>query len=52
MGDDDVGSFPLVVYLIVAPEVEHDILTDWAEVYVPPEGVKVGVATDETLGGN
>jgi len=40
--DDSVGSLPLVVYLMVAPLVAQLIVTLCVDVYVPPEGLKVG----------
>ena len=43
--EDSVGSEPLVVYLMLAPLVEQDIVTDCGEVYVPAAGLKDGVAT-------
>jgi len=43
--EEDVGSAPFVVYLIVAPLVLQEMETDWATVYVPPTGLKTGVAT-------
>jgi hypothetical protein len=43
--DVAVGVLPLVVYLISAPDVVVLKLTDCAEVYVPPAGLNVGVAT-------
>jgi hypothetical protein len=39
------GVLPSVVYRIVEPEVEVEIVTDWGDVYMPAAGVKVGVAT-------
>jgi len=46
--DEEVGSEPSVVYLIVASDVLQLISTLCDDEYVPPEGLKVGVAT---LGG-
>ena len=46
--DEEVGSEPSVVYLIVASDVLQLIATLCDDEYVPPEGLKVGVAT---LGG-
>jgi hypothetical protein len=43
--DKDEGSEPSTVYLIVAPEVAQSRSTLWDEKYVPPAGLKVGVAT-------
>ncbi|MDD4309056.1 MAG: hypothetical protein PHO32_01615 [Candidatus Cloacimonetes bacterium] len=42
--EDSDGSVPFVVYLILAPLVEQDIVTDWGEEYVPATGLNVGVA--------
>jgi len=47
--EDVVGVLPFVVYRIVAPEVEQAIETCWVEVYVPGEGLKLGVATGMVL---
>jgi len=43
--DDSVGSFPLVVYLMVAPLVAQLRVTFCEEIYVLPAGLKVGVDT-------
>ena len=43
-----VGVLPSIVYLIVASGVVEDIVTMAKAVYVPPEGLNVGVA--QTLG--
>jgi len=40
-----LGVVPSVVYLIVAPFVSQDIVTNCAEVYVPAGRPKMGVAT-------
>ena len=34
---------PVVLYQIVAPLVEEEIVTDWVLLYVPAPGEKVGV---------
>ena len=40
---------PSVVYLIVAPLVVQDIDTFCAVVYVPPDGLIAGVATEPVI---
>src|SRR5687768_7898931 len=40
-----VGVLPSIVYLIVAPVVAVVMVTDCVPLYVPPGGLKVGVAT-------
>ncbi len=44
-GEDDVGVDPSVVYRIVAPLVEHEILTTIELVNMPDEGLSLGIAT-------
>jgi len=40
-----LGVEPSVVYRIVAPDVVVEIVTLWADVYVPEDGLKIGAAT-------
>jgi hypothetical protein len=49
-GVEPDGVEPSCVQRITAPGVVLDIVTLWAEVYVPPAGEKVGVAASGRAG--
>ncbi len=51
-GENDVGVEPSVVYRIVAPRVEHEIVTNTQPVDVcGVAGLILGVATHTSIGG-
>jgi hypothetical protein len=49
VGDEAVGVEPSCVQWMTAPGVVLEIVTFWAEVYVPPPGENVGVAAMGSL---
>jgi len=47
--DEEIGSEPSTVYLMVAPAVSQLRATFWGDEYVLPGGLKVGVATGKVM---